>query len=70
MAYNFDRIPNRRRQCCEMDIFPPDVLPMWVADMDFRAPPPILKAFQRFMKQGDMGYQLPFKELYEGIAGG
>lgn len=69
MAYNFDRVPNRRRPgVVKWTFFPPDVLPMWVADMDFRAPPPILKAFQRFAKQGDMGYQLPFKELYEGIA--
>jgi cystathionine beta-lyase len=41
---------------------------MWIADMDFSAPPAILKSLQRFMKHGDLGYQLPSMPLYEAVA--
>lgn len=33
-----------------------DVLPLWVADMDFRAPPPILEAFAERVEHGVFGY--------------
>ena len=41
---------------------------MWVADMDFSAPPPVLKALQKFAEHGDLGYQLPSTRLYETVA--
>ncbi|HJS17706.1 MAG TPA: PatB family C-S lyase [Anaerolineales bacterium] len=70
MAYSFDRIPNRRTPGVlnKWTWFPQDILPMWVADMDFAAPPPILKAFRKFAEHGDLGYQLPSRALYETIA--
>jgi len=34
----------------------PDIIPMWVADMDFRAAPPILAALQREVDRGVIGY--------------
>lgn len=34
----------------------PDVIPMWVADMDFRAAPAILKALQNEIDMGVIGY--------------
>lgn len=33
-----------------------DVLPLWVADMDFRAPPPLLEAFSARVAHGVFGY--------------
>ncbi|MGM7684453.1 MalY/PatB family protein [Cytobacillus sp. Hm23] len=36
-----------------------DVLPMWVADMDFKAPPQILKAIQTRVEHGIFGYSEP-----------
>jgi cystathionine beta-lyase len=33
-----------------------DILPMWVADMDFRCPPPIIEALQRQVEHGVFGY--------------
>lgn len=33
-----------------------DILPMWVADMDFRAPPPVLEALHRRVDHGVFGY--------------
>ncbi|MBI5018429.1 MAG: putative C-S lyase [Deltaproteobacteria bacterium] len=36
-----------------------DVLPLWVADMDFPAPPPVLEALQGYLNHGVLGYVLP-----------
>jgi cystathionine beta-lyase len=33
-----------------------DVIPMWVADMDFRSPQPIIDALQRHVRHGVFGY--------------
>lgn len=41
---------------------------MWVADMDFSAPPPILEALHKYVQHGDLGYSLPSMKLYETIA--
>src|SRR5512138_1255037 len=69
MAYNFDRVPNRRIPgVVKWTSFPTDVLPMWVADMDFAAPPPVLNALRKFVDHGDMGYQLAWRTLYEAVA--
>lgn len=32
------------------------ILPMWVADMDFKAPPPVLKALEDIIAHGVLGY--------------
>lgn len=70
MAYNFDRVPNRRTPGVlnKWTFFPNDVLPMWIADMDFSPPPPILEALGKYVEHGDLGYRLPSKKLYETIA--
>ena len=70
MPYNFDTIPNRRGLgfLNKWTWYPRDVLPMWIADMDFPAPPAILRAMQKFVEQGDLGYQLPSMPLYETVA--
>jgi cystathionine beta-lyase len=44
-----------------------DVIPMWVADMDFEAPEPILEALHRRVEHGVFGYALPPKELVQVI---
>lgn len=41
----------------------PEVLPLWVADMDFAAPPPVLAALQRRLDHGVFGYGLETDEL-------
>ncbi|MDQ2691909.1 MAG: pyridoxal phosphate-dependent aminotransferase [Chloroflexota bacterium] len=69
MPYDFDTIPNRRAiGSIKWTWYPRDILPMWVADMDFAAPPPILDALRKFLKHGDLGYQLPSMFLYETVA--
>ena len=70
MAYNFDRVPNRRIPGVsnKWTIYPEDVLPMWVADMDFPAPKPVLDELHGTVKQGVLGYELPSKTLLETVA--
>ena len=69
MPYDFDTVPNRRTLpfVNKWTWYPRDVLPMWVADMDFTAPPAILDAMQKFLEHGDLGYQLPSMPLYETV---
>lgn len=57
MKYDFDSCPERRgTDCAKWDIPDGDVLPMWVADMDFRSPPEVIDALERFVKRGVFGY--------------
>ena len=42
-----------------------DILPLWVADMDFAAPPPVLDALQQRIAQGVFGYGGPWPSLTE-----
>lgn len=58
MKYNFDEAINRRNtNSVKWDFFPEDVLPMWVADMDFKIAPEIQKALSEKSASGLMGYQ-------------
>ena len=43
------------------------VLPMWVADMDFRAPPPVVEAVVERAKRGVYGYCMPTDSYYEAV---
>ncbi len=60
MKYNFDEIINRTGTNSEKwDKYKnTDILPMWVADMDFKAPPPVLKALQERIDHGVLGYTM------------
>ena len=44
-----------------------DVVPMWVADMDFASPPAVVEALKRRASHGVFGYTLPPRELVEVI---
>jgi cystathionine beta-lyase len=46
-----------------------DVIPMWVADMDFQAPAPILEALHRRVEHGVFGYATPPRELVQTVVG-
>ena len=62
MAYNFDEIIDRRNTNSEKYDFavesgkPADVLPLWVADMDFRVPKGVLARIQKDIDLGIFGY--------------
>ena len=42
-----------------------DVIPLWVADMDFAAPPAVLDALHRRVEHGVLGYAAPTPSLVE-----
>ncbi len=44
-----------------------DLLPMWIADMDFQTAPPILEAIQQRVQHGIFGYSLPDESYYDAI---
>jgi len=55
--YDFDRIVERRgTDSVKWQRYGDGVLPLWVADMDFAAPPPVIKALQERVAHGIFGY--------------
>jgi cystathionine beta-lyase len=62
MSYDFNSIIDRRNtNSLKYDFAvergkPADLLPLWVADMDFKAPEEVLEAMQRTVSHGIFGY--------------
>ncbi|MBK8475304.1 MAG: putative C-S lyase [Opitutaceae bacterium] len=69
MPFDFDRIIDRRGTGSEKweRYAGRDVLPMWVADMDFASPPCVLEAMHRRVDHGVFGYTLPVRSTVEAI---
>lgn len=44
------------------------LLPLWVADMDFKSPAPVIDAMQRRLEHGVFGYQYVPEAYYDAIA--
>jgi cystathionine beta-lyase len=67
---NFEFTPDRRRNSLSIkwSYYPKDRLPLWVADMDFRSPEPILKAMRKQIDHGVIGYEFAGKPLQEVVA--
>lgn len=69
MAFDFDRVVDRRgtdslkwRGCAERDL-----LPMWVADMDFASPPCIVDAVRQRVDHAVFGYAIPTDDLHAAV---
>ena len=57
MDYNFDFLPERRHtENFKWRAYPADVLPMFVADMDFVPPEPVVRALRVAVEHGVFGY--------------
>lgn len=75
MKYDFDeQIERCGTDCAKWDslgsVFgTKDLLPFWIADMDFKAAPEILDALRAKVDHGVMGYPVPPASLYEAIIG-
>lgn len=71
MKYNFDEIVPRRGTCSYKwdSAGNGDVLPMWVADMDFRCAPAVVDALQRRVAHGIFGYTRVPDEYYAAVMG-
>ena len=66
MRYDFDRQVERRgTDSTKWGYYAHDVLPLWVADMDFISAEPILRALRERVEHGVFGYPIPPPELYE-----
>jgi cysteine-S-conjugate beta-lyase len=67
---NFNIIPDRRKNINfgKWTFYPKDILPMWLADMDFPAPKAILDALHKKIEHGVLGYEWPSRKFYEVIA--
>lgn len=58
------RMPERRNtDSVKWGLYESDVLPLWVADMDFTSPPAVIEALQQRVSHGVFGYALESKEL-------
>ena len=69
MKYIFDELVERRgTNCVKWDESPSaDVIPLWVADMDFRVAPAIQKALQQRVEHGVFGYNIVPESYYEAV---
>ena len=69
MKYNFDEIiPRRGTNSVKWDETSiEDVIPLWVADMDFRTFPPIIEALHRRVDHGVFGYTHVPRSYYESV---
>jgi len=66
MPYDFDRVIDRRStESNKWHKFPPDVLPLWVADMDFPSPEPVIRALLLRVEHGFFGYGAEQPEFHE-----
>lgn len=73
MKYDFDEIIDRSRTGAEKNTGletlygNPDAIPLWVADMDFKAARPILDAIKERTKNGIFGYTVKADGYYDAV---
>lgn len=73
LQYNFDRVWHRKQtNSMKWDglshLFgADDLLPLWVADMDFQAPKPVIDALKRHVQHGIFGYTIRPSSYDEAI---
>lgn len=69
MKYDFDTIvPRRGTNSYKWDSAPgPDILPMWVADMDFRTAPAVTEVLKKRAEHGIFGYTRVPDSYYDAV---
>lgn len=69
MKYDFDKVvPRRGTNSYKWDLVKQDdVIPLWVADMDFTVAPPIQEALRKRMEHPVFGYTLVPDSYYESV---
>lgn len=74
MKYNFDEIVDRKSNFAAkydeltLKYGKGDLIPMWVADMDFKAPQPVIDVMRERLEQGIFGYTSRPDSYYESIS--
>ena len=73
MKYDFDTVYDRHHtNCAKYDsghTDDPDMIPMWVADMDFKTLPDIPEALSKRVSDGIYGYSTIPEEYLESVVG-
>ena len=75
MAFDFNTpIDRRGTDCIKFDFaaengYPEDILPLWVADMDFQAPPCVTEALAARVKHGIFGYSGTKDDYTQAVTG-
>jgi len=73
MKYDFDTVIDRRGTCsvkwdmAEQTFKVKDILPMWVADMDFCSPEPVIEALTKVAERGIFGYTGAPDSYYDAV---
>jgi len=73
MKYNFDEIIDRshtdsvKQDKLKTLYGDPDLIPLWVADTDFKSPPAIIEALQKRVEHGIFGYTVPPENYLSSI---
>ena len=69
--FDFENVPDRRgSDSVKWNKYAGrDVLPLWIADMDFASPPAVLEALESRLARGDLGYAEPWPALVETVLG-
>ena len=69
MSFDFDHPPDRRgTDSVKWGRYAGrDVLPLWVADMDFPSPPAVVETLRRRVEHGIFGYAAPWPSLVEAV---
>ncbi len=69
MTFDFDTVPARLGTDSQkwQKYAGRDILPLWVADMDFKSPPAVIEALHRRVDHGIFGYARPVPSTVEAI---
>ena len=69
MTFDFDHPPDRRGTDSQkwQKYAGRDILPLWVADMDFRSPPALVEAVRHRVDHGLFGYARPVKSTVDSV---
>lgn len=69
MKYNFDELVNRRGTgCVKYDKVDRNLLPLWVADMDFKTPDFIIDAIEKRLECPVLGYPFIPKDFFPTVS--
>lgn len=69
ILHDFDEVVNRRGgDSKKYSLYPEDVIPMWIADTDFKSPQPIVEALVKRMQMGVYGYTPTSERLKSAAA--
>lgn len=68
MQHNFDELIERRgTECKKWNTYDTDVIPMWIADTDFKCPQPVIDAMVKRAEHGIFGYPTNLNSFEQSI---